>query len=585
MEQHGSGNWDKPYRPPPVELPPFQYSTPPPFVGYPPVYPTPGNTFLQQPPPPIFSPYPPMYAAGNSVTPITQPHIHGYIGHYGASSQHQHQFMPPAAQFVQQHHIPNVHPPAYPNHLMYPPPVVNTFQSQHSSNNLPGNSSINQSVDQSLGERSQPSTSFNSSLKSRVSKPVTSSHTSKSRPFPRKSPEEISKGLQDAEKLSAKLEEYSNLTPEEIIENEKKTWTRCAPADLYYVRDKDNPNMMQGTEKLKATINEFQVKLIERGEKARARQPKIDNPPRKSHKQGNHHCGRNSCSERNDKAFESEDSESSDSSSEDEIDRVIQELEQKKKHPARLHTELWHNDVGEMNDGPLCRCSFKARRTGIRHGIYAGESSSRICQLNSNNADVLHHYRVTISPPTNFLLKRPTIIHHDEHEFIFEGFSLLSHYPLDEGVPTCKVIRFNIEYTIVYIKEKVPDNFTTQELELFNRYLFEELLELVDLNLHADGNKSEGCPQFHIMPRFVRDLPEHGKEMLSMNQVLMYLLRQNQPVIDDTELGYHLKIEQVIITTCKLQCGRFNLIFFFNLQHEWQNMADQIKGMIVTKPG
>ena len=28
----------------------------------------------------------------------------------------------------------------------------------------------------------------------------------------------------------------------------------------------------------------------------------------------------------------------------------------------------------QMNDGPLCRCSAKARRYGIRHGIYAGEN-------------------------------------------------------------------------------------------------------------------------------------------------------------------------------------------------------------------
>ena len=222
--------------------------------------------------------------------------------------------------------------------------------------------------------------------------------------------------------------------------------------------------------------------------------------------------------------------------------------------------EIRYNDAGEMNDGPLCRCSFKAQRTGIRHGIYAGEKTAQICQLNSNNADRLYHYRVTISPPTNFLLKRPTVIHHDEHEFIFEGFSLLSHYQLDK-LPTCKVIRFNIEYTIVYIEEKVPDNFTINELELFSNYLFKELLELVDFNLHAAGN-APGCPQFHIMPRFVRDLPDNGKEMLSMNQVLLYLLRQNKPVIDETELGYQLKLPQ----------------------HEWQNQADQVKGRSSSTP-
>lgn len=34
-----------------------------------------------------------------------------------------------------------------------------------------------------------------------------------------------------------------------------------------------------------------------------------------------------------------------------------------------------------MNDGPLCKCSAKARRTGIRHGIYPGEevSNSKNC--------------------------------------------------------------------------------------------------------------------------------------------------------------------------------------------------------------
>jgi hypothetical protein len=66
--------------------------------------------------------------------------------------------------------------------------------------------------------------------------------------------------------------------------------------------------------------------------------------------------------------------------------------------------------------------------------------------------------------------KTPTIIKHDEHEFIFEGFSMFSHFPLDK-LPTCKVIRFNIEYTILYIDEKLPENFTIQELDLFCKYL------------------------------------------------------------------------------------------------------------------
>lgn len=117
-----------------------------------------------------------------------------------------------------------------------------------------------------------------------------------------------------------------------------------------------------------------------------------------------------------------------------------------------------------MNDGALCKCSVKARRSGIRHGIYAGESppsnhvnhsthaeaSSKstteeeqtskasetegaatdgsseqditnsgqspvasesntvkhsLCDPDSNNSGKLYHYRITISPPTNFLVR------------------------------------------------------------------------------------------------------------------------------------------------------------------------------------
>lgn len=123
-----------------------------------------------------------------------------------------------------------------------------------------------------------------------------------------------------------------------------------------------------------------------------------------------------------------------------------------------------------MNDGPLCRCSRKSQKSGIRHGIYPGERHLDKCDAYSNNYNKLHHYRITISPPTNFLIKTPTIIQHDEHEFIFEGFSLFSHYPLDK-LPNCKVIRFNIEYTILYVEEKLPENFIITEIDYFSKYI------------------------------------------------------------------------------------------------------------------
>lgn len=118
-----------------------------------------------------------------------------------------------------------------------------------------------------------------------------------------------------------------------------------------------------------------------------------------------------------------------------------QELTKKIQHPYRLHADLWHNEPGEMNDGPLCRCSAKSRRSGIRHGIYPGETGPPKCNPNSNNTGKLYHYKITVSPPTNFLTKTPTMIKHDQHEFLFEGFSLLSHSPIAE-LPTCSVSEY-----------------------------------------------------------------------------------------------------------------------------------------------
>nr|KAF7412907.1 hypothetical protein H0235_012758 [Vespula pensylvanica] len=333
--------------------------------------------------------------------------------------------------------------------------------------------------------------------------------------------------------MERKMDELSAMGPEGIMENERKIWTRTAPADLYYTRDETNSKIMK-----------------EQQQHVHYRHPPYEPPPRKTKARLCKHKSE-ACS-----------SSSSDSdSSMDEDDRTMEELMTKKQHPQRLHPEMWFNDPGEMNDGPLCRCSAKSRRSGIRHGIYAGEGAINKCNVNSNNADKLYHYRITISPPTNFLTKTPTIIKHDEHEFIFEGFSMLSHFPLVK-LPTCKVIRFNIEYTILYIDEKLPENFTIQELDYFQTYLFREILELVDFDLQAAQDKS-GCGQFHFMPRFVRDLADNGQEILSMNEVLNYLIKSSTLLIDPEDLPRLIEMPQ----------------------YKWQNFADEVKGMVVTYPG
>lgn len=65
------------------------------------------------------------------------------------------------------------------------------------------------------------------------------------------------------------------------------------------------------------------------------------------------------------------------------------------------------------------------------------------------------------------------------------------------------------------------------------------------------------------MPRFVRELPDNGRELLPMCEVLKYLLDSNKKLIDDETLK---NIHNMTKT-------------------EWQNFADFVKGMVVTNPG
>ncbi|ALC42743.1 drosha [Drosophila busckii] len=334
-------------------------------------------------------------------------------------------------------------------------------------------------------------------------------------------------------------------------------WVRSSPAELYYERSKVAQEVTAKV-RLHKLCALFDDELNMRADRVRQTLPPYVPPPRKARRRVCKHKHKSeACSS-------SSDSESDDDSFKIEQDCCMEELSRKVHHPQRVHADLWHNDAGEMNDGPLCRCSAKSRRIGIRHGIYPGEHIYPLCDKDSNNASKLYHYRITISPPTNFLTKTPTIIKHDEHEFLFEGFSLFSHVRLSD-LPVCKVIRFNIEYTIEYDEEQMPENFTIRELDLFFKYLFHELLELVDFDLMPIGASLgfDSCPAFHFMPRFVRDLPDNGKEVLAMCEVLKYLLDNSAKLVERQQL---LHLNQIS-------------------QHEWQKYVDFIKGMLVTKPG
>ncbi|XP_026219413.1 ribonuclease 3 [Anabas testudineus] len=340
----------------------------------------------------------------------------------------------------------------------------------------------------------------------------------------------------------------------------KPAWIRCTHAENYFSSDpmdQVGDSTVVGTSKLRDLYELFEEELGGRQERAKAARPKWEPPKTKLDEDPDDSSSDSDC--------ESDGEGSTCSSSSDsEVFDVIAEIKRKKAHPDRLHEELWYNDPGQMNDGPLCKCSAKARRTGIRHSIYPGEEPVKNCRPMNNNAGRLFHYRITVSPPTNFLTDRPTVIEYDDHEYLFEGFSLFSHTPLT-NIPLCRVIRFNIDYTIHFIEEMAPENYCVRGLELFASYLFQDILELYDWNLTGPDFDSEasGCQRFHFMPRFVRFLPDGGKEVLSMHQVLLYLLRSSKPLVPEEEIADMLQWEEL----------------------EWQKYAEECKGMIVTNPG
>uniref|UniRef100_A0A3Q0KNJ2 Putative ribonuclease III n=1 Tax=Schistosoma mansoni TaxID=6183 RepID=A0A3Q0KNJ2_SCHMA len=183
--------------------------------------------------------------------------------------------------------------------------------------------------------------------------------------------------------------------------------------------------------------------------------------------------------------------------------RQQREVAHKIEHPNRLHPDIWHNEANEFNDGPACSCKPKYR-IGPLHNQYEGEQPIPLCIPESNNRNRLYHYRVIISPTTNFVQPIPSKITHNEHDYLFDGFSLFMHYRLDKP-PPCQVLRFNLLYDIFPIEEEFPQYFTVRSLDLLTQYVFIELLELLDLNWKPYGAK-ESCNVIHLMPRFIRIL-------------------------------------------------------------------------------
>uniref|UniRef100_A0A5S6PYK6 RNase III domain-containing protein n=1 Tax=Trichuris muris TaxID=70415 RepID=A0A5S6PYK6_TRIMR len=224
--------------------------------------------------------------------------------------------------------------------------------------------------------------------------------------------------------------------------------------------------------------------------------------------------------------------EASDSGSDSSRKRAIW---RKQNHPARLHADLWFNETGEMNDGPVCRCCWKARQRGVAHQVFAGEKPIEPCDPLSNNRNRLHYYKVCVSPDINLTKEYSTTkIRFQGREYTFDGYGILCHSEIPATIPDRLMIRWNIEYKLTLEKEPFPKYYTVEDCQLFWQYFFVDLLELYDVNLLAPGNSS-GCPVFHVIPRFVIKRSDDSIELMPMSAVLEHLLNSCEPIFDTSK--------------------------------------------------
>lgn len=84
------------------------------------------------------------------------------------------------------------------------------------------------------------------------------------------------------EEVSNKIEELSKINEDDVLEKEKRIWTRSTPADLYYARAEDNPKIITATPRLLQLCESFNENLVLRAQKVNSLKPEYVPPPRKN---------------------------------------------------------------------------------------------------------------------------------------------------------------------------------------------------------------------------------------------------------------------------------------------------------------
>ncbi|KAM3717120.1 Ribonuclease [Dirofilaria immitis] len=312
------------------------------------------------------------------------------------------------------------------------------------------------------------------------------------------------------------------------------------------------------TEELRKLHERFRREIIEKIAKEKENQPK-SNPPDVLAFHDNCKCGHHSDTETESESCDSDDciddsdarsgSVSVDEQPPDNKGKIThlkmsesmkhstvakREVIRKRNHPAILHSDVCFNEVGQMNDGPECRCSWAAKKSGLRHNKYAGETVIEKCNLSSSNSHRLWHYILYTEPNPNTVVRRSTKINYRDRTYELEGFSVFFHKSLPSNFPQTPLSKWTSEYNIKFMEENIPTNFTVEDLELFHHYLLIDIMEMYDLKKYPLDN-SDGCPYYHCMPRFIYNLPNGSKEILPMSVVLMYLIENYHPLVTESE--------------------------------------------------
>ncbi|XP_063716724.1 ribonuclease 3-like [Symsagittifera roscoffensis] len=204
----------------------------------------------------------------------------------------------------------------------------------------------------------------------------------------------------------------------------------------------------------------------------------------------------------------------------------------RRNEKSRLHHDIYPNEKGFFCDRPACTCLGENKQVGPHHGVFHNDPTYKQCNPESNNLSKLYHYYIDMTPKHHFFLTEATKIPYDGHNYTFNGFSLFSHEPLN-NIPAANFTKGKTQYSFEIVEEPAPTSFSIRDCDLLSDFIFYKLLEFFDFSLldeRSDKSDEPYCRKFHFLPRFERDLPESGIEVLSAHVILRHVISSFAPL-------------------------------------------------------